>query len=101
MTVTPQTHAKVLYRDGQCVAALLDKSHICRDTWNVAHDPRESGVLTVEHVRSAAGARRKDDAYSLIAMCYSGNVIEHWGSANRDLCRAYLAGVLAQSGVLT
>ena len=93
MTVSPAVHAAVLYRDRGCVAALLDKGHICRDKWGERQGPRDD--LTVEHVREDAGGHRFDDDLHLIAMCHSGNAVEHWGSANRDLCRAYLAGVRA------
>jgi hypothetical protein len=97
MTVTPATHRYVLDRDRYCIAALLDGSHVCRDQWGARQLPTER--LTVEHVREDAGGARYDDPEHLVAMCHSGNAHEHWGSANRDLCRAYLAGVRAEAGM--
>ena len=97
MSVTSGTHAYVLHRDRQCVAALLDGSHRCRDKWGNEHSSGETALLTVEHVRDHAGGTRHDDPEHLIALCHHANAFEHWGSANRDLCRAYLFGVRAQA----
>lgn len=96
--VTPDMRAEVLLRDGGCVAALLDRSHQCRDQWGTPHAPHAAHLLTLEHVKDEPrmGVRALSDPEHMVAMCYSGNVIEVWGSANRDVLRAYLAGVRAQ-----
>lgn len=89
-------HDYILHRDGACVAWLLaPKSHQCRDKWGEPHDPRDLSRLTLEHVKDEPmmGKRAPSDEAHLVAMCHSGNAVELWGSANRDLCRAYLIGV--------
>ena len=86
--------AFVIHRDGRCVIALLDKSHICRDKWGTEHGADASELLTIEHVRTDPGGARRDDPLHLVAMCWRGNVDDHWGSSteNRALLNAYLAG---------
>lgn len=99
--VTPAIRETVMVRDGQCVAALLDRSHQCRDQWGTPHSPYRLASMTLEHVKSEPmmGVRSPSDPEHLVAMCHSGNVIELWGSKNRDLLRAYLAGVRAQRSI--
>jgi hypothetical protein len=95
--VTPAVRQQVLDRDRQCVAALLDRSHQCRDTWGEPHSPWDRARLTIEHVKDEPmmGKRAPSDPGHLVAMCHGGNAVEHWGSANRGLCLAYLAGCIA------
>jgi hypothetical protein len=88
----------VIRRDRQCVAALLDLSHMCRDTWGQPHSPGDQNKLTLEHVKDRRG-RRLDEAHHCIALCAQGNVQEHWSDANRQLAWAYLAGVQAGEGL--
>lgn len=95
VTVDPGIRAFVIFRDGVCIAALLDRSHQCRDAWGEPHDPRDLSKLTLEHVKDEPmmGRRAPSDEAHMVAMCHGGNAVELWGSANRDLCRAYLVGV--------
>jgi hypothetical protein len=97
MTVTAAVHEAVLLRDGACIAASLDLGHVCRDKWGEKHFPHELEKLTVEHVRDHAGGARYDDELHLVTLCHGANAWEHWGSAHRDLCRAYLLAVRAMS----
>lgn len=97
MTVTHGTHALVIQRDRQCIAALLDNSHECADRWGTKHHAADPDKLTVEHVREHPGGMRRDDEGWLVAMCHSGNVVEHWGSSteNRRMLNIYLRGIRA------
>lgn len=90
----PGNRDYILVRDGRCLAALLDKSHWCRDQWGASHRPDHVESLTIEHVRTDPGGARRDDPLHLVAMCWQGNVVDHWGSSteNRALLNAYLAG---------
>lgn len=88
---------EVINRDRQCVAALLDLSHECRDQWGQPHVPGALLKLTLEHVKDRRG-RRFDDEFHCIALCSKGNVQDHWSDANRPLAWAYLAGVAAARG---
>lgn len=81
----------VIYRDRQCVASLLDRSHQCRDRWGVPQESSDLVKLTLEHVRFEG--KRIDEPLHCVAMCSEGNVAEHWSSANNGLANAYLAGV--------
>lgn len=74
--VTPALREAVLRRDGRCVAAILDRSHECRDQWGTPHDPRALGKLTLEHVKEALrmGKRAESDEAHLVALCYGANV---------------------------
>lgn len=88
----------VLLRDRECIAAVLDKSHRCRDRHGYEHEPDDIARLTVEHVRELAGGERRDTYGWLLALCHDANAVSHWGSANRDICRAYLEGVRRATG---
>lgn len=83
---------EVIERDRVCVAALLDKLHMCRDRWGDPHESDETDKLTLEHVKFD-GVRFDDDDHC-VAMCNQGNVVERWSSnvENNRLARAYLAG---------
>jgi len=80
--VTPGLRQAIFDRDRTCVAAKLDKGHVCR------------GPLTIEHVKDEPmmGKRAPSDEWHCVALCYDANVHTVWGSAHRDLLRAYLAG---------
>lgn len=95
--VTPLLRDAILERDGQCVAALLDRSHQCRDAFAQPHSPFDRSRLTIEHVKDEPmmGRRAPSDPMHLTVLCWSANVIDLWGSANRDLVRAYLMGCAA------
>jgi hypothetical protein len=88
----------VINRDRQCVAALLDRAHLCRDRWGNPASPTDTRALTLEHVHQANG-RTYDDPLMCVADCYHANVVERWESANRATLWAYLAGVRAGSGM--
>ena len=88
----------VILRDRICVAALLDKTHVCRDKWGEEHEPYDLSKLTLDHVKDERG-RRQDLPDWCIATCSQANVTEHWTSANRALASAYLAGVRAVMGI--
>jgi hypothetical protein len=96
MTVTHELHDAILIRDGICVAALLDRGHVCRDEWGQPHAPTDLYRLTVEHVKDEPrmGKRAPSDESHMMALCFGANAWDHWGSRNRDLCRAYLAGAV-------
>ena len=83
-------------RDAMCIAALLDRSHQCQDKWGESHLPSEMGKLTLEHVRTDPGGKRRHDAGHLLALCARSND-QHWSSSteNRALLNAYLAGCRA------
>lgn len=87
----------VIQRDGQCVAALLDLSHQCRDKWGVPHSPSDLDRLTLEHVKDQPmmGRKAPDEPHHAIALCHDANAVSYWGSANRALEKAYLAGVVS------
>lgn len=97
--VSPETRNAVMERDRQCLAALLDLSHMCRNQWGDRHSPYDVSWLTIEHVRTDPGGKRRHDALHLVAMCHEANVL-HWGSSteNRALINAYLWGVRAAQG---
>lgn len=84
--------ALVIARDRQCIPALLDPTHECRDAWGAPHMPDDMSRLTLGHVRQHAGGMRRDHAGWCIAQCFVSN-LEHWESSHADLARAYLAGV--------
>ena len=92
--VLPEDHAAVMRRDGRCVAALLDKSHVCKDRWAHEHAPTAMGRLTVEPVKDEPmlGNEAASDPWHMVVLCHWGNAVEHWGSANRELLHAYLLG---------
>jgi hypothetical protein len=92
--VTGDLHDAILARDGMCVAARLDRSHRCRDEWGERHEPDALSKLTVEHVKDEPmmGKRAPSDEAHMLALCFAANAWDHWGSKNRDICRAYLAG---------
>ena len=74
--VTPALREAVLRRDGRCVAAILDRAHICRDAYGTPHDPRSLGKLSLEHVKDQLrmGVRAPSDEAHLVALCYGSNV---------------------------
>ena len=96
--VLPEVHAAVMRRDRECIAALLDKSHGCRDRWGEPHEPDHMARLTIEHVKTDPGGRRRHDEGHLVAMCHSANV-SHWGASteNRRLLNAFLWGCRKQA----
>lgn len=98
MSVTPALREAILRRDRQCLAALLDRSHQCRDQWGQPCSPRLESALTIEHVKDEPmmGKRAPSDPGHLVALCWDANVVSLWGSAHRDLLRAYLAGTGAR-----
>lgn len=87
----------VISRDRQCVAALLDRSHLCHDRWGFHHDATDLDKLTLEHVHE--WGKRFDDPLHCVAMCYNGNVEQHWSSANNALANTFLAGVRIGQGL--
>lgn len=101
MSVSPELHAEVIYRDGRCFWASVDREHICRDRWGVRHDPDALLLLTVDHVHLHAGGTRgkkaPDDREHLVAMCHVGNVP---GPPRRirELEREYLHRLYPRSG---
>ena len=81
--VTPELHAFVRRRDGECIAAKavrsgVIESHICRDRWGISHSSQEPALMSVDHVHldgSGIGKPRAvSDANHLTAMCYGMNV---------------------------
>jgi hypothetical protein len=92
--VTPELRRLIFHRDRQCVAAILDRGHQCRDQWGEPCDPHDERALTIEHVKSEPmmGKRAPSDTRHLVVLCHDANTVSMWGSAHRDLLRAYLAG---------
>jgi hypothetical protein len=45
------------------------------------------------------GKRAPSDGLHLVVLCHDANAVSMWGSAHRDLLRAYLAGVNQSLGV--
>lgn len=83
----------VLLRDGACVLSILDRLHVCRDTFGVPHGPSELRLLTLEHVRehAAMGGKKVDDPRWCVALCafYNGpNVVT---ADQKQAFREYLA----------
>lgn len=87
-----ELRSEVIYRDGACVASLLDRSHECRDRWGRPHRPDELDSLTLGHVREEPGGMRRDEPGWCIAQCWASNA-EHWESANAVAARSYLVAV--------
>lgn len=87
----------VIERDRQCIAALLDLSHECKDKWGRPHNARDMNRLTLEHIVDRRG-RRLDEPLWCIALCSEGNVVQHWSNANRDVAWAYLEGIRTALG---
>jgi hypothetical protein len=89
-----ELHRQVILRDRQCVAAVYDKSHVCKDKFGNEHLANDLHKLTLEHVKDDRG-RRIDGEMWCIALCSEANVQQHWSSANREQAIFYLAGVKA------
>lgn len=87
-----ELRANVLFRDGRCVASLLDGHHICADRWGEEHRPDDLDRLTLEHVREHPGGMRRDEPGWCLTLCFAANMA-HWSSANPVAARSYLAGV--------
>lgn len=98
MSQLSELRETVIARDRYCVAALLDRSHLCRNKWATIHLPSDLAELTLDHVHDSRG-RRQDVPGWCIATCWEANVIEHWESANRTLAQAFVAGVRAAMGL--
>lgn len=92
--VTADLRARVLSRDGACLAYRMDPRHICRDTWNRSHSPFDLAKLTLDHVKDEPrmGVRAPDDEQHLVALCYGANVGVP-SKALRSFEREYLAGL--------
>ena len=94
--VTPDLRRQVLQRDGQCVLAILEPGHLCRDTWGRHHASTALDLLSLEHVKDQPrmGRRAPSDPAHLVAMC-------HWSNVNvpskdqRTAIREYLRRVTA------
>jgi len=86
--------AHVINRDGACIAALLDPTHLCEDQWGVGHSPYDLSRLTLEHVREHPGGMRRDEPGWCVALCHRGN-IDHILTRRdyRPLVLAYLRGI--------
>lgn len=41
------------------------------------------------------GRKAPDEPHHAIALCHDANAVSYWGSANRALEKAYLAGVVS------
>jgi hypothetical protein len=84
-----------------CVAAKLERGHVCQDQWGEEHSPDDLDRLTLEHVKDAAamGVKSPTDEAHCVALCFDANAVTMWGSANRQRLRDYLAGVRSMQAV--
>ena len=91
--VTPDVRARVLRRDGGCVAATLDTMHVCRDRWGWPHHPARAELMTLDHVQEAygrMGQRAPSDPRHLVTLCWHAH-LDGWATSNRPALRAYIA----------
>lgn len=91
--VTPELRELVLHRDGQCVAALLDPTHACRDTWGWPHSPARLDLLTLDHIQDGygrMGKRAPSDPAHLVSLCAGAHLGSRWATSNRPALRWYL-----------
>lgn len=65
----------VMSRDGECVLAKRDSSHVCH-RMGFPHPASSVRLLTVEHVKDAPmmGRRAPSDRQHMVAMCFDANV---------------------------
>lgn len=99
--VTGELWNHIVYRDGGCVAPMLDiDSDLCRTLAGDVYPRNFLPMLTVDHVHDAAtmGKRAPSDAAHLVCLCIHHND-NGWASAHREDERAYLAR-LAKTGRL-
>lgn len=79
--VDPLDAIYVIQRDGGCVAAQTDPTHLCQ------------GRITVEHVpergENALGVRAKSNRRHMIALCL-GAQGAYWGEMHREVERDWL-----------
>ena len=87
-----ELRAIVINRDGACLLALLDPTHLCEDQWGQGHSPYDLSRLTLEHVREHPGGMRRDDPGWCVALCHRANV-EH--TATRAQYRAQVLRYLS------
>lgn len=91
--VTPELRARVLARDGGCVAATLDVGHVCRDRWGWPHHPARVEAMTLDHVQEGygrMGIRAPSDTGHLVTLCWHAH-LDGWATSNRPALRAYIA----------
>lgn len=96
--VSAKLHDDVLRRDRQCVKALYEPSHVCRDRFGKSHAPTVLDLLTIEHVHEGygqMGRRAPSDLRHCLALCWAANVAQPPSHAFREFERAYLARVAA------
>jgi len=96
--VTPAIREAVLRRDGRCVAAILDPSHLCRDRWGELHFQDALDEMTLDHVQEGygrMGVRAPSDPAHLVTLCWGAHLLTHWATSHRPELREYLAGVTA------
>lgn len=103
MTVIGHARAKVLHRDGGCVAPRLDRdAGECGDQWGRPLVPGSDAGLEVDRIRdhpTMGKAPGHDDPSRMVTLCArhhrgmgrTGGRL--WATANRDRLRAYLAEV--------
>ena len=96
--VTPAIREAVLRRDGRCMAAILDSSHLCVDRWGHAQLSTWLDLMTLDHVQEGygrMGVRAPSDPAHLVTLCWGAHLLTHWATSHRPELRAYLAGVTA------
>ena len=103
--MTFEVAAAVFERDKQCVASILDPTHVCRDKWGYTHKPNILRLLTLDHVLDVPqigapvkkrGPERKhryrapSDVEHLVAVCWAAHIAQGWSTGHREEIRAYL-----------
>ena len=91
--VTVAVREAVLRRDGGCVAAVLDRAHVCRDRWGRSHASTALSKMTVDHVKDQPmmGKRAPSDPEHLATLCWEAHVNTRWATSHRPELREYLA----------
>jgi hypothetical protein len=77
--VDPVLHTEVMWRDGGCVAPIVDSPDACR------------GRLTLDHVKDhlRMGIRAPSDARHLVTLCEHHH-LDGWATSHRPELRTYL-----------
>lgn len=97
VSVSPELHAKVLRRDGQCFLSRPEFGfiHQCADQWGYPHPATDLGKMTVDHVHAGygmLGKRAPDSERWLVAMCANSNIAGP-SRAVRQAEREYLSSL--------
>ena len=94
--VTPDLRRRVLRRDRQCVAVIIDpRIDQCQRRFGQPCQPTDPLALTLDHVQEGygrMGKRAPSTASNLVSLCWHHH-LDGWATSHRPELRAYLARV--------